>query len=69
MIQVDLVVSFMSYTAVYNLELAKKALWDLIFDFRWRLERKKKCKEMRCPIRCRSYLYILDCEKLGSRNR
>ena len=26
MIQVDLVVSFMSYTAVYNLELAKKAL-------------------------------------------
>ena len=37
MIQVDLVISFMSYTAVRNRELAKKALWNPIFDFRWRL--------------------------------
>ena len=33
MIQVDLVVSFLSYTPVYNLELAKRALLDPIFDF------------------------------------
>ena len=32
MIQVDLVVSFMSYTAVCNRELAKRALWNPIFD-------------------------------------
>ena len=45
MIQEDSVVSFMCYTAVYNLELAKRAYWAPIFNFSWRFVKKRVLRD------------------------
>ena len=47
MIQVDFLVSFMSHTAVYNLESAK---WATIFNIRSHFVKKRSLKD-RAPLK------------------